>query len=121
MDQTFVKLVEIWEKWNKSGMELPALLLMDEIIQYGTGKGLLKDRGKKGVEDKESDESLMFRAALSSSISLKMLGEDLGFAVRMTREQHERLIRDTDALVEATMRQYTEILDELEKKPAVKH
>lgn len=121
MDQTFVKLVEIWERWTNNNREFPALLLMQEIIEYGMRKGLLKDRREQGVENNESDESLMFRAAMGAVLSREQLGEDPGSVLEMTRKQHLKLIRDTDKLGAATIRLCTEEIAALEKKPTSKH
>jgi len=118
MDQTFFKLVEIWEKWSRQDQMVPAVLLLAEIVEYGIEKGLLKD---KDIDSKESDECIMFRAANGADLSREMLGEDLGPVSRMSPEQHKKIIQATETLGEATMRLCTEELAALEKKPAGKH
>jgi vacuolar-type H+-ATPase subunit E/Vma4 len=100
MDQVFVKLVEILEKWSEEGEAYSTLLLLKEIIEYGIEKGVLQG---KNVGSNKSDESVMFRAACGFIFLRSMFGENPGSVLKMTREQHEGLIRDIFPMAEAIM------------------
>lgn len=100
MDKTFFTLLGIEEKWRRAGNRIPSLMMAIEVNEYGLKEGLLTHTKKEldTLGDKESDESILWRACMGAALFQMVLGEDVGSVPEMTREQQLEVIHRADPI-----------------------